>query len=197
MKSLCVYCGSSRGNNEAYGDAARALGTCLAATGIDLVYGGAGVGLMREIADAVLEGGGNVIGVMPRALLDRELAHPGLTRLEMVADMHARKARMAALAEGFIALPGGMGTLEELCEMLTWAQLGLHAKPCGVLNVAGYFDGLLSFIDHMAAQGFVRPRHHHMLLRAGDAQSLLAAFEHYKAPAPKGVTGPQAVASSD
>lgn len=185
MKSLCVYCGSSPGRLDTYADAARNLGERLADAGIGLVYGGAGVGLMGVLAAAALARGGRVTGVIPRALMDRELAHPGLTRLEVVADMHARKARMAALADGFVALPGGMGTLEELCEMLTWGQLGLHAKPCAVLNVGGYFDSLLDFLDHMAAEGFLRPRHHDMLLRADGVDALLAAFARYRAPAPK------------
>lgn len=185
MNSLCVYCGSSPGRLDTYADAAHNLGERLADAGIELVYGGAGVGLMGVLAAAALARGGRVTGVIPRALMDRELAHPGLTRLEVVADMHTRKARMAALADGFVALPGGMGTLEELCEMLTWGQLGLHTKPCAVLNVAGYFDNLLGFIDHMAAEGFLRPRHHDMLLRADDVDALLAALAGYRAPAPK------------
>jgi uncharacterized protein (TIGR00730 family) len=159
MKSIAVYCGASSGANRLYADAARALGQVLVAHNIGLVYGGGKVGLMGVIADEVLRLGGDVTGVIPRALVAREVGHAGLTRIFVVKDMHERKAMMAELADGFIAMPGGMGTLEELFEMLTWSQLGIHAKPVGVLNVNGFFDGLVGFIGHLHAEGFVRAEH--------------------------------------
>lgn len=159
MKSIAVYCGASSGANPLYADAARALGQVLVAHNIGLVYGGGNVGLMGVIADEVLRLGGDVTGVIPRALVAREVGHAGLTRIFVVKDMHERKAMMAELADGFIAMPGGMGTLEELFEMLTWSQLGIHAKPVGVLNVNGFFDGLVGFIGHLHAEGFVRAEH--------------------------------------
>ena len=148
MKSVCVFCGSQPGDDPAYEGAAWALGETLAAMGIELVYGGGHVGLMGAIADAALAAGGEVTGVMPRALVDREIAHTGLSRLHVVGSMHERKAMMSELSEGFVALPGGSGTLEEFFEVLTWAQLGEHGKPCGLLNVAGYYDPLLAVFDH-------------------------------------------------
>ena len=148
MKSVCVFCGSHPGDDPAYEEAARALGETLAAMGIELVYGGGHVGLMGAIADAALAAGGEVTGVMPRALVDREIAHTGLTRLHVVGSMHERKAMMSELSEGFVVLPGGSGTLEEFFKVLTWAQRGEHGKPCGLLNVAGYYDPLLAVFDH-------------------------------------------------
>ncbi|WLI90475.1 TIGR00730 family Rossman fold protein [Massilia sp. R2A-15] len=159
MKSICVYCGASFGANPVYADTARALAQELAAHNIGLVYGGGNVGLMGVIADEMLRLGGEVTGVIPRALLEREVGHLGLTRQFVVKDMHERKAMMAELSDGFIAMPGGMGTLEELFEMLTWAQLGIHAKPVGVLNVNGFYDGLAAFVAHQRAEGFVRAEH--------------------------------------
>ncbi len=153
---LCVYCGSSFGARDAYRDAATALGALLAARGIELVYGGGRVGLMGTVADATLAAGGRVTGVIPRALMDRELGHTGLQDLRVVADMHERKLTMAGLADAFVALPGGWGTVEELTEMLTWLQLGIHRKPIGLLNVDGYFDPFLAFADRMIEERFVR-----------------------------------------
>jgi len=159
MKSIAVYCGASPGANARYADAARDLARVLVDHNIALVYGGGKVGLMGVIADEVLRLGGEATGVIPKALVEREVGHAGLTRLFVVKDMHERKAMMSDLAEGFIAMPGGMGTLEELFEMVTWAQLGIHAKPIGLFNVDGFYDGLARFVDHMVEQGFVRPAH--------------------------------------
>lgn len=180
MKSICVYCGSNTGARESYRLAARELGTELAGRGITLVYGGGNVGLMGVVADAALAAGGRVIGIIPRALMEKELGHTGLTELRVVASMHERKSQMAELADGFIALPGGFGTLEELCEVATWTQLGFHRKPCGVLNVDGFYDGLLSFLDHATGERFVRPEHRGIVLACRQPAELidrLAAFE--------------------
>ena len=157
MPALCVFCGSSTGTRADYLKAARALGDAAARRGIEIVYGGARVGLMGAVADAALAAGGRVTGVIPRALVDREVAHEGLTHLHVVASMHERKATMATLADAFVALPGGIGTLEELFEVWTWAHLGVHAKPCAVLDVAGFWRPLLDALDQMTAQGFIRP----------------------------------------
>jgi hypothetical protein len=159
MRRVCVFCGSSLGVDPRAAAAARALGSTLASRGLGLVYGGASVGLMGELADAVLERGGHVVGVLPAALATRELAHPKLPDLRIVATMHERKAIMADLADAFVALPGGMGTLDETFEILTWAQLGIHRKPVGLLDVSGYFGPLLTFLDHAVAQGFVKAEH--------------------------------------
>lgn len=185
MKRICVYCGSRAGEREDYADAARELGRTLADAGIGLVYGGASVGLMGILADAALEAGGEVIGVMPRALSEREIAHPGLSQLYVVDSMHTRKAQMEALADGFIALPGGLGTLDELFEILTWAQLGLHSKPCGLLDAAGYYHPLVTFIDHAVEEGFVPERHREMIAIDASAQALIEALDRYRAPATK------------
>lgn len=182
MRRLCVFCGSSAGVLPAYGETARALGATLARRGIGLVYGGGGVGLMGAVADGALAAGGQVIGVIPRALQLRELAHAGLSSLHVVSSMHERKAKMAELSHGFIALPGGMGTLEEFAEILTWAQLGLHAKPCGLLDVAGYYRPLVGFFDQAVAQGFVRPEHRSLVLVGDDPDALLDAFDAWKPP---------------
>lgn len=182
MDHICVYCGSSKGRKPAYAKAARAFGRTLAARGICLVYGGGAVGMMGELADAVLAAGGKAHGVIPEALQERELSHEGLTALDVVDSMHARKARMAELADGFVALPGGFGTLEELLEVLTWAQLGFHRNPCGLLNIDGYFDQLVAFLDHQTAQGFVRDEHRDLLVVAADAGELLDAFIAYDPP---------------
>jgi uncharacterized protein (TIGR00730 family) len=183
LDRICVYCGSSPGVGDAYADAARSLADLLIAEGIGLVYGGAKRGLMGVLADRVLAGGGEVQGVIPRALEDREIAHEGLTRLHVVDSMHERKSMMALLSDGFVALPGGFGTLEEIIEVLTWGQLGFHAKPCGLLNVEGYFDPLLAFFDHGQKRGFLKVQHRQMLLVAGTPASLLEQFEHYEPPA--------------
>jgi uncharacterized protein (TIGR00730 family) len=183
MRRVCVFCGSSPGAGAGYADAAGRLGRALAGAGIGLVYGGAHVGLMGILADAVLAAGGHVTGVIPRSLVDREIAHRGLSELRVVGSMHERKALMAELAGGFIALPGGMGTMEELFEVLTWAQLGMHEKPCGLLDAAGYFSRLLGFLDHMVAERFLRPEYRAMLLVDDDPARLLAAFDRYRPPA--------------
>ena len=182
MKRVCVFTGSNGGVRSEYPSAARALGLALAERGIGLVYGGARVGLMGVLADAALSGGGHVIGVMPQALIDKEVAHHGLSELRVVKSMHERKAMMADLADGFIAMPGGWGTLDEFFEILTWAQLGLHRKPCGLLNVHGYYDRLLGFVEHATAEGFLRPQHAAMVLVAGTPAALLARMEGYEPP---------------
>ena len=173
LKTVCVYCGASNGQDPVYAAAARVLAQALVEHNIALVYGGGKVGLMGVIADEVLRLGGEVTGVIPQALMEREVGHLGLTRLFVVKDMHERKAMMAQLSDGFIAMPGGMGTLEELFEMLTWAQLGIHAKPIGLLNVNGFYDGLLGFVAHQREQGFVRPEHAALLLADADASALM------------------------
>ena len=157
MRSVCVFCGSNPGRRPEYLAGAADLGRTLASRGIRVVYGGAHVGVMGALADAVLAAGGEIIGVIPGLLVDAEVAHSGLTELRVTGSMHERKATMAGLAEGFIALPGGLGTLEEFAEIVTWAQLGLHAKPTGLLNLLGYYDGLLRFLDHATQERFVRP----------------------------------------
>ena len=180
MRSVCVYCGSSAGSRDDYSSAAEALADQLVSRGLGLVYGGAHVGLMGRIANRVLAQGGKVIGVIPEALVDFEVAHEGLTSLEVVPDMHVRKARMSELADGFVAMPGGLGTLEELFEMLTWSQLGFHAKPVGLLNVAGYYDQLLGFLDHAASEGFMKTEHRALLLSASDASELLTSLSGWQ-----------------
>jgi hypothetical protein len=183
MKNICVYCGSNPGVRDEYADAARNLARHLAGRGIGVVYGGASKGLMGVLADAMLEAGGSVVGVIPEALQAREIAHLNLTELHVVNSMHERKALMGELSDAFVALPGGFGTLEEIVEMLTWAQLRIHQKPCGVLNVGGYFDSLLAYFEHAEAEGFLRPQHRKMLLVAEDAAELIAGFEEYRPPA--------------
>ena len=183
MKCVCVFCGSSQGGSPVYLASARRLGTLLAAAGLRLVYGGASVGLMGAVADAALDAGGAVTGVIPRSLWEREVGHTGLTDLLVVESMHERKARMAELADAFLALPGGVGTLEELFEVWTWALLGIHAKPCGLLNVAGYFDPLLTFLDYATTEGFVRPAHRQMVIVDAEPERLLERFRAYRAPA--------------
>jgi uncharacterized protein (TIGR00730 family) len=170
---ICVFCGSSGGRRSEYIEAAREFGRLLAAHDIGLVYGGARVGLMGSLADAVLECRGEVIGVIPRALVDREIAHRGLSELRVVHTMHERKALMADLADGFVALPGGTGTLDEFFEVWTWAQLGLHGKPCGLLNVGGYYDDLSGFLDHVVVEGFLRESYRTMLVMESSAEGLL------------------------
>jgi len=181
---VCVFCGSSPGGDPAFGDLAARLGRLLAAQGLGLVYGGASVGLMGRLADAALASGGEVIGVIPRALVDMEVAHGGLDDLRVVTTMHERKAVMADLADAFIALPGGIGTLDELFEVLTWAQLGLHAKPVGLLDQQGYFQPLLAFLDGATRARFVQPAHRAMLLVEDDPERLLSAFRSYRPPPP-------------
>ena len=191
LQSVCVYCGSNPGRLPAYVAAAEMLGQELAARGITLVYGGASIGVMGAIANAVIRHGGRAVGVIPQALATREVAHAGLDDLIVVTSMHERKARMAELADGFIALPGGWGTLEELFEMLTWAQLGLHHKPCGLLNVAGYYDHLALFLEHTIAQGFVREGYRPMMMIENDITPLLSRFATYQPPAVKKWISPE------
>jgi uncharacterized protein (TIGR00730 family) len=190
VQRICVFCGSSRGAHADYGDAAEELGRVLAAEGLGVVYGGASVGLMGRLADAALAGGAEVIGVIPQGLVDREIAHRGLSDLRVVRTMHERKALMNELADAFIALPGGFGTLEELVEVLTWAQLGLHSKPCGVLDVNGYFGHLLAFADHAHDEGFLSRAHREMLKVGETPRSLLSSFASYRAPEAKFASGP-------
>jgi uncharacterized protein (TIGR00730 family) len=180
MKSICVFCGSSSGADPAYVDAAQALGRLLADEEITLIYGGACVGLMGAVADATLSAGGKAVGVLPDFLRRKELAHPRLTELHVVSSMHERKARMAELAEGFIAMPGGMGTLEEFCEIITWAQLGLHEKPCGLLNMQGYYDPLLDFVGRMSDEGFLKEKHKGLVLSSTTAENLLAIMRNFE-----------------
>ncbi len=182
MKRLCVFCGSSPGDDPRYMAGARELGQLLATTGIGVVYGGASVGLMGALADSALAAGGEVIGVLPQGLWDREVGHTGLTKLHIVATMHERKALMADLADGFITLPGGIGTLEEICEIPTWAQLGVHAKPCGLLDIAGYYAPLIALFDHMVAARFLKPEDRARVIVARDPAILLARFADYVAP---------------
>jgi uncharacterized protein (TIGR00730 family) len=182
MKRVCVYCGSSNGNRQSYIKAARALGTSLVQRGLGLVYGGSNVGLMGTIADTVLAEGGEVIGVIPEPLVAKEVAHRGLTDLRIVRSMHERKAMMAELADAFIALPGGFGTLEEFCEIVTWVLLGLHQKPCGLLNVEGYYDGLLSFLNHAVADGFILYEYRSIVLTDSEADGLLEKISNYEVP---------------
>lgn len=180
MKRVCVYCGSSLGKLEQYQNAAQELGALLAERGMGLVYGGASVGIMGVVADAVLANGGEVIGVIPESLDKKEVSHFGLNQLHVVSSMHERKTKMAELADGFIALPGGLGTLEELFEMLTWAQLGFHQKPIGLLNVSNYYDALREFLDHAVNQAFMKPAHQAMLLVDELPHELLNKMEQFK-----------------
>jgi uncharacterized protein (TIGR00730 family) len=182
MKRVCVFCGSSAGGRPVYREAAQALGGVLARRGAELVFGGGRVGLMGVLADAVLAAGGRAIGVIPESLVAKELAHRGLTELRVVDSMHQRKALMAELSDAFLALPGGFGTLEEYCEALTWAQLGLHAKPCGLLNVAGFYDALLELFDHAVREQFVPGPHRLLVLVEQDPQRLLDLLAGYRPP---------------
>ena len=183
MKSICVYCGSSPGRQEAYSNAAQDLARTLVDRNIRLVYGGAGVGIMGLLADTVLQLGGQAVGVIPEALVRREVAHKHLTELHVTQSMHERKMLMAELSDGFIALPGGIGTLEELFEVWTWAQLGLHRKPCGLLNIAGYFDALTAFLDHAVAEQFIKQPHHSILIVERESEALIDRFDSYVPPA--------------
>lgn len=173
LASVCVFCGSKFGGRQAYRTAARDVGATLAARGIRIVYGGGDVGLMGEVADAALQAGGEVVGVIPEFLVDFEIAHHGLTELVVVESMHERKAEMARRADGFLALPGGWGTLEEVLEITTWAQLGLHTKPVGLLDVERYFAKLVAFLDHAVAEGFIKPEHRGLLHVDADLDTLL------------------------
>ncbi len=182
MKRVCVFCGANKGFNSIYMETATFLGAELAARGLGLVYGGASVGLMGACADAVMEAGGDVIGVMPQSLMKYEVTHTNLHDLRVVENMHERKALMAELSDGIIALPGGWGTLDEMFETLTWAQLGFHAKPCGFLDPDGYYDLLLQFLDNNVRQGFVTEEHRAMVLVDRTPEGLLDQFKTYKAP---------------
>ena len=183
INSICVYCGSSPGRIEAYGSAGCALAKSLVSRNIRLVYGGAGIGIMGMVADQVLKLGGQAIGVIPKALAHKEVAHKNLTELHVTQSMHERKMLMAELSDGFIALPGGIGTLEELFEIWTWAQLGFHNKPCGLLNVEGYYDSLIGFLDHVLAEQFVKKDHHAMLIVETNPDSLRDRYINYQPPA--------------
>ena len=182
MKRLCVFCGSSVGINGAYADAAEAMGALLAKRGIGLVYGGGHVGLMGVIAEAALKGGGEVIGVIPRALFEREIGHSGVTDLRIVDSMHTRKAMMADLADAFVAMPGGVGTFEEFFEAVTWTQLGLHRKACGLLNVAGFYSPLAAFIDQAVSEGFIKPIHRAAIVVDDDPERLLDTLSTVQVP---------------
>jgi len=183
VRRVCVYAGSNPGSDPAYAEAARAFAAELAAREIGLVYGGGKVGLMGVLADTILAHGGEAIGVMPQALIDREIGHPGLTELKVVDSMHERKALMAELSDAFVAVPGGIGTLEELIEVYTWSQLGIHQKACGVLNVDGYYDHLALFLDHAVQRGFLRPQHRAVLSVAAEPAELLDRLAAYEQPA--------------
>ncbi|WPL83067.1 TIGR00730 family Rossman fold protein [Bordetella hinzii] len=182
LKQICVYCGSNGGRQPEYLEQARAFGQELVKRDIGLVYGGAAVGLMGAVADGVMQAGGRAVGIIPVSLMQKELAHRGLTELHVVQSMHERKTMMAEQADGFVALPGGAGTLEEIFETWTWAQLGMHRKPCGLLNIAGYYDDLARFLDHTVAEAFMRPQHRAMLAIESDAAALLDRFAAYEPP---------------
>ena len=182
IRSLCVYCGSSMGRDPAHREAAAAVGTLMAASGVRLVYGGGAVGLMGVVADAVMAGGGEVIGVIPKGLFSNEVGHQGLTELVEVDSMHQRKQRMAEEADAFLALPGGLGTLEELAEITTWAQLGIHAKPVGVLDLDGFWQPLLGFLDGAVEAGFLRPANRELVVRITDVDDVLAVLGGHHTP---------------
>ena len=182
MKRLCVYCGSSSGRLPDYAQVARQLARAMVNRNIGLVYGGASVGIMGEIANAVLEEGGDVIGIIPKGLFRKEVAHTGITELREVDSMHDRKSLMADLSDGFIALPGGLGTIEEIFEIITWSQLGMHRKPCGLLNVCHYYDKLIGFLDHAVSEQFIKEAHHSTILVDECPEALLEKFEVYEAP---------------
>ena len=183
IRRVCVFCGSSAGNRAVYAEAAERLGAHLAGAGIGLVYGGGRVGLMGKIADALLAAGGEAIGVIPRDLAEKEIAHNSLTKLHIVGSMHERKAMMADLSDAFALMPGGFGSWEEFCETVTWLQLGIHRKPCGVLNVAGYYDALLGQGAHAVAEGFLSAAHREMIVVGDDAQELVAGLAAVELPA--------------
>lgn len=185
INSICIYCGSSPGRLEAYSSAALPLAESLVSRNIKLVYGGASIGIMGMVADQVLKLGGHVIGVIPKALAHKEVMHNDLTELHITQSMHERKMRMAELADGFIALPGGIGTLEELFEIWTWAQLGFHNKPCGLLNVEGYYDSLITFLDHIVAEQFAKEHHRAMLIVETNSDALLDQYINYQPPVVK------------
>jgi uncharacterized protein (TIGR00730 family) len=182
MKRICVFCGSSAGEDPRYLDAADRFGQILAREGIELVYGGSRVGMMGRLAAATLQAGGKVVGIIPGAVMNRELAHQELTELRVVKSLHERKSEMAELSDAFVALPGGLGTVEAFFELLTWAQLGLHKKPCAMLDVAGYFDPLVRFLDHMTREGFMSRSHRDIVVVEQDPEALLRRLAGYQAP---------------
>ena len=182
MKRICVFCGSNSGVRPVYAEAAKRMGAVLVQRGIGLVYGGGRIGLMGTIADTVMAEGGEVIGVIPEALAAKEVAHQGLTELRIVRSMHERKALMAELSDGFIAMPGGVGTFEEFCEVLTWAQLGIHLKPCGLLNVENYYGPLLALFNQAVVEGFIRPEHRSLVLESDKPEKLIELLESYQPP---------------
>lgn len=191
---ICIFCGSSSGHDPIYRDGAAAAARAIALAGATVIFGGGRVGLMGVIADAALGAGGEVIGVMPRALVQREIAHRGLNRLEVVETMHDRKTTMSALADAFLALPGGAGTLEEIFEQWTWGQLGIHRKPCAFLNLKGYFDPLRGMVEKMVAEGFLLPQFATMLMFSDNIESILAGFQSYQPPLNKWSTDSTVVA---
>jgi len=182
MKRVCVFCGSNTGSNLVHQQAATRMGAAIARRGLGLVYGGGGIGLMKVLADAALAEGGEVIGVIPSSLIGKEAAHAGLTDLRVVGSMHERKALMADLSNAFVALPGAYGTLDEFCEVLTWAQLGLHQKPCGLLNMDGFYDQLIAHFDRLVAEEFLSPVNRALVIEARDPESLLDALSRYRSP---------------
>ena len=191
MRAVCVFCGSSEGVREEYAEAARGLGLAIARRGLRLVFGGGQVGLMGVVADAVLEAGGEAVGVMPKALLEKEIGHQRLTDLHVVGTMHERKALMADLSDAFVALPGGYGTFEEFLEVLTWAQLSLHEKPCGLLNVAGFYEPLISLFDRAVEEGFVYADHRSLALLGEDPERMLDLLEDYTPPSTRKWVSPE------
>jgi uncharacterized protein (TIGR00730 family) len=191
MRRVCVFCGSSSGKRALYARAARAAGAAIVERGLGLVFGGSAIGLMGVLADEVLERGGKVVGVIPRSLERKEIAHRGVTRLHVVATMHARKAKMSALADAFVALPGGLGTLEELSEVLTWGYLGIHRKPTGLLDVAGYWRPFIRFLDHAVEEGFLRPEHRRLVIVDRDPGRLLDRLARHRMPAAPRWSGPR------
>jgi uncharacterized protein (TIGR00730 family) len=182
LKRICVFCGTNAGSRPGYGVAARELGRVMAEQGIELVYGGASVGIMGELADSVQEHGGHVTGIIPQQLMEKEAAHTGIRNLIVVASMHQRKSQMADMSDGFIALPGGIGTLEGFFEILTWGQLGIHTKPAGILNVERYFDGLTGFLDHAVQEGFLTEEHRQAIIVEGEVERLLERMRAYAPP---------------
>ena len=182
LNRICVFCGTNPGSGPAYGVAARELGRVLAEQGIELVYGGASVGIMGELADSVQEHGGHVTGIIPQQLVEKEAAHTGIPNLIVVASMHQRKSQMADMSDGFIALPGGIGTLEGFFEVLTWGQLGIHTKPSGILNIEGYFDSLTDFLDHAVREGFLTDAHRHAIIVETEPHKLLERMRAYSPP---------------
>jgi uncharacterized protein (TIGR00730 family) len=182
IKRVCVYAGSNPGRDDCYREATQALANILVRQGIGIVYGGGNVGLMGELADTVIAAGGEVVGVMPRRLVEKEIAHLGLTDLQVVESMHERKAAMAELSDAFVALPGGIGTLEEIIEVYTWSQLGLHRKACALLNVGGYYDGLTAFLDHAVSEGFLPQSHRELLVVIERPEDLVERLERWDPP---------------